>query len=153
MSQILPTANEINPFSDLDGLTAKKHFLGKSLDQVVAMLAENSTYYVQDFMWMGPKAFTFYLPAVLSFAEGHASDGQIGFINSICSTLEFRLENQDIPAESLKVALRVCKYIISNYSRFEVDKVDKRIYGDLRKRFKTLMKSIEAEQTAPADRR
>lgn len=149
MSQILPTANEINPFGDLDGLTAQKHFLGKSLDQVVAILAENSTY-VDDFMWMGPKAFTFYLPAVLSFAEDHASEGQTDFINSICSTLEFRLENQDIPPESLNVVLRLCRYIIANYSRFDVDEG---VYGDLRKKFRTLAKNIEAEQPASPDRR
>jgi len=62
----LPTEREINPIAeDLDGQTAVRHFLGKSVDDIVAVLDEYSLAYQEDLMWMGPQAFCFYLPAFL----------------------------------------------------------------------------------------
>lgn len=87
----LPTESEINPIpDDLDGQVAVKHFLGKTVQDAVAMFADNSLVYQEDLMWMGPKAFCFYLPAVLKHFR-QESDPDL--VASIASVLEFRLEH------------------------------------------------------------
>jgi hypothetical protein len=55
----LPTAKEIDPYGGLDGQVACKNFLGKSLDEAEALFRENSLYYQEGLMWMGPVAFRF----------------------------------------------------------------------------------------------
>lgn len=59
----LPTAEELNPYDDLDGRVACRHFLGKSLAEAEALFRENEIYYQEDLMWMGAKAFCFYVQA------------------------------------------------------------------------------------------
>ncbi|HKQ39872.1 MAG TPA: hypothetical protein VJ063_17470 [Verrucomicrobiae bacterium] len=58
----LPTKDEINPWpGDLDGKTAVRHFLGKSLDEAEALFQEASLVYQEDLMFMGASAFRFYV--------------------------------------------------------------------------------------------
>ena len=87
----LPTESEINPIpDDLDGQVAVRHFLGKSVQDAVALFADNSLIYQEDLMWMGPKAFCFYLPAVLEHFRQESDPDLVSFIASV---LEFRLEH------------------------------------------------------------
>src|SRR6185437_15714897 len=58
----LPTAEEINVFDSLDELDAVEHFLGKDLEQAQSLFRENFLRYQEDLMFMGPKAFQFYVP-------------------------------------------------------------------------------------------
>lgn len=67
----LPSAREINPFDDLDGIEAEKHFLGKSIDEAERLLAENFSRYQEDLMFMGPVAFRYYLPAAIRYLKSY----------------------------------------------------------------------------------
>jgi len=98
----LPTAQEINPHRDLDGGEACAHFLGRSLDEAEALFQENSLYYQEDLMWMGPVAFRYYLPAVANYVRGDTATNDSDFVAHFVSTLELRLEHE--PQELLSVA-------------------------------------------------
>ena len=143
MTQSLPTADEINPFDDLDGRVAQKNYLGKTLEQVVEMLESNPSY-VDDFMWMGPKAFAFYIPAVLVFA---ARTEDADFISSICGTLEFRLEYNQFPEAARLNAMRLCRLIVTQCDQFEVDS---EIYEGIKGRIESLIQKLQPEPMRPS---
>ena len=72
----LPTAKEINPCDEnLDGRVACKMFLGRSLDEAEALFRENSCYYQEGLMWMGPVAFRFYVTAAIWYIKSAAAAG------------------------------------------------------------------------------
>ncbi|MDB5346203.1 MAG: hypothetical protein JWP89_4580 [Schlesneria sp.] len=90
----LPTKEEINPFEDdLDGISACRNFLGKTLDDVEAMLNENSGLYQEDLLYLGPVAFRYYLPAIARFFQNHRAV-QRSFVDWFAVVLESRLENE-----------------------------------------------------------
>ena len=60
----LPTAKEINPVPEnLDGQTAVRNFLGKTLEQITSEFGHHGLTYQEDLMFMGVAAFCFYFPA------------------------------------------------------------------------------------------
>ena len=63
------------PNGSLDEGSACKHFLGKTLTEAEALFREASLYYQEDLMWMGPRAFQFYLPAALNDLKSEAARG------------------------------------------------------------------------------
>jgi hypothetical protein len=87
----LPTAEELNPFDDLDGRVACRHFLGKSLAEAEALFRENEIYYQEDLMWMGAKAFCFYVQAAMNYVRRERTK-PAAFLAHLTSTLEFRIE-------------------------------------------------------------
>jgi hypothetical protein len=87
----LPTEHEINPIpEDLDGQVAVRNFLGKTLQDAVAMLDKNSLVHQEDLMWMGPTAYCFYLPAVLEHFKSQEDEELVPFIATL---FEFRLKH------------------------------------------------------------
>jgi hypothetical protein len=107
----LPTESEINPIpDDLDGQVAVKHFLGKTVQDAVDLFGENSLVYQEDLMWMGPKAFCYYLPAVLEHFRQEADPDLVAFIASV---LEFRLEHdaKDI-RQSFATIAAICAHLL-----------------------------------------
>ena|SRR5436309_2366581 len=139
----LPTAKEINPHDDLDGRIACKNFLGKRLDEAEALFRENSTYYQEDLMWMGPIAFRFYVPALIQYIQSDAAVGDSDIINCFAGLVEFRLEHE--AEELLPIAEQlasVCEYIIQHYGRFDLSP---EIYGDLRPRLQSLQRAFSGQ--------
>ena len=135
----LPTCEEINPYDDLDGRVACKHFFGRSLEEAVALFRESDIYYQEALMWMGAPAFRFYLPAVFQFIRLAEVDSS-GFVSHFASTLEYRLENE--PTEMIPIApqlAELCGYIIENWSRFSEGAA---AYGDVRTRYETLCREF-----------
>jgi hypothetical protein len=129
----IPTEKEINVFNSLDERAAIKNFLGKNLEQAERLFRENSTYYQEDLMWMGPVAFHYYVHALIKYICSESSNLDSDIINCFADILGFRIEYQ--PAELAPVAdslAVVCNYIIKNYEKFDLKE---EIYGDLRPRF------------------
>ncbi len=87
----LPTAEELNPYDDLDGRVACRHFLGKSLAEAEALFRENEIYYQEDLMWMGSQAFCFYVQAAMNHVRREPTK-PAAFLAGLTSTLEFRIE-------------------------------------------------------------
>jgi len=132
----IPTRQEICPYDDLDGRVACEHFLGKNLDEAEALFRNNSLYYQDDLMWMGPVAFRFYLPAVSQFIRSTAAQDESDFIAHFASTLEHRLEHEPVELQPVaKLLVDLTSYVVENWSRFEVGA---EAYRDVLARYRTL---------------
>jgi hypothetical protein len=133
----VPTLNEINVFNSLDERTAAAHFLGKNLQQAEELFRENFLYYQEDLMWMGPKAFCYYVPAAVAYLISAASDGDSDAASSFCGVLEFRLDDDREAMLPVFAHLRgALEFIISNYAKYGCDLA---IDGDVASRYRTLL--------------
>jgi hypothetical protein len=132
----LPSRKDINVHDSLDERSACEHFLGRTLEQAENLFHENSLYYQEDLRWMGPRAFCFYVDAVIRYVQSEAASKDTEIILSLISIFEFRLEQQ--PTDMLPVAGKLkafCDYIIQHHERFQLAA---EYYGDFRARFQTL---------------
>src|SRR3954466_14676437 len=113
----LPTAREINVYGDLDGRTACEHFLGKTIEEAEAMFRENSLYYQEDLMWMGPVAFGYYVEAAIRYLRSDAAENDCGFVSALGATLEFRLEHYPESLAPIWGQLAsACDYVVAHRS-------------------------------------
>jgi hypothetical protein len=136
----LPTAKEIDPYGGLDGQVACKNFLGKSLDEAEALFRENSLYYQEGLMWMGPVAFRFYVQAAIRYIQSEAATDDSAIASCMAMILEFRLEHES--AELVPIADQlafICGYIVEHYERFDLTP---EIFGDVRTRLQTLQQTF-----------
>ncbi len=139
----IPTAREINPFDDLDGQNAEKHFLGKTVSEAVGLFEEGTIYYVSDLMWMGPVAFAYYLPAAVQYVESERAEGDSDIVNCLHSTIDFRLDadGPDIAA-AFPMIRRLAAYVLDHYERFDVSP---EIYGDLNAGYRRFIERVPAK--------
>ncbi len=129
----LPSREDINVFNSLDEEVACRHFLGKDLDAAEALFRENSAYFEEDLLWMGPKAFRFYVEALIRYLRSDASQGDACIVSCFAGILEFRLEYQ--PQELRPIASQLasaCRDVLQGYWRFQVES---EIWGELRPRY------------------
>lgn len=132
----LPTAAEINPYNDLDGQIAEKHFLGKDLVAAEELFRQNSLCYQEDLMFMGTVAFCYYVEALNRYIRSDASSGDSDIINCVAGILGSRLEDDGAKLASVSQSLAsVCEYILENYEKYCVMR---EIYGDLKPQFDSL---------------
>lgn len=104
----LPSVLDISPSNgmDLDERTALKHFHGLTQEQATALLRENPLHYLEDFFYMGPVAFAFYVPAVLALiTEGGLGEPDGGEWDAVVSVAELRLQFGILPLEMVPVML------------------------------------------------
>jgi hypothetical protein len=133
----LPTREEINVYDSLDERVACDHFLGKSLDEAEALFRENSLYYQECLMWMGPIAFRYYVQAVIKYIQSDASTGDDHIISCLAGILEYWLEFEPLELVAMVPQLAaVCRYILDHYDRYAIDP---NIHGDLRPRYQALL--------------
>src|SRR5436189_5968418 len=76
----LPTEADFDPYGgNLDAHTAWKHFGGLSIPQAYDLFVTNPLRYQEDFMFMGSRAFEYYLPVIDRYLHevsgGEESDG------------------------------------------------------------------------------
>lgn len=141
MNTRLPTASEINVFDSLDEQHAAKHFLGKDLEQAEALFRENFLYYQEDLMFMGPKAFAFYVRAAIRYLLSAESDYDADAANTFCGLIEFRLDTE--PAEIAPVGPLIREGILGMLENFERYTCDGAIYGDVAARYRALIPRLE----------
>jgi hypothetical protein len=92
-----PTKEQLNPFvEDLDGRAVVEHLLGKSVDDAVALLEENSAYFQEDYTWMGPEAFVYYSPALVRYLRSTAASDDYLFAYFMLTTFKHRLDHDGI---------------------------------------------------------
>jgi hypothetical protein len=137
---VLPADEEINVHNSLDEITASEHFLGKTVEQAEALFRENSAYYQEDLMWMGPRAFHFYLQAVINYLRSDHSAGDDHLIDCLYEIVVFRSQEEGFSIARERVN-EMIDHIIENYARYEVDAG---IYGDLLEKYRRLRVQLEA---------
>jgi hypothetical protein len=144
MATRLPTSDEINVFDSLDERCAVKNFLGKDLEQARSLFAENFLRYQEDLMFMGPKAFSFYMPAAINYLLSEEADNATDAVNSFLSLIEFRLEYE--PAVIARVGAIIREGILKMLENFERygfggDGYED-IYGDVAGRYRVLLSRL-----------
>jgi len=115
----IPKEDDISVYDSLDERKAVDHFLGRSIEQAEQLFIENSMMYQEDLMWMGPKAFRYYLESVLKYSQNPLSRGDDDFVFALVSTFEFRRDGELLDADEPKVTT-IVEYILSNCSKFEL---------------------------------
>lgn len=135
----LPTRTDISAFGSLDEKRAIKHFLGKDLRQAEALFRENFGVYAEDLMWMGPRAFCFYVDAAIAYLASPDSAGDNQAACGFYSAVEFQVEHyrKEINS-SLSRIEEAIQLILSDIDRFECG------YVDLASRYRNLLAKIRA---------
>jgi hypothetical protein len=136
----IPTFDEINVHNTLDERSACEHFLGKNLEEAELLFHQNSAYYQEDLMWMGPKAFCYYVESVIRYLQSDVAANDSAIISCFAGILEFRLSSDK--AELLPVAKRLasaCEYVINHWNKFSISA---EIYGNLPSRYITLRQTL-----------
>ncbi|WP_406699747.1 hypothetical protein V5E97_12895 [Singulisphaera sp. Ch08] len=145
MAPRLPTAEEINVFDSLDERCAVKNFLGKDLEQARSLFAENFRHFQEDLMWMGPKAFAFYVPAAINYLLSEEADNAAGEVSSFCDLIEFRLQYE--PAETASVGPMLREGILKmleNFGRYGFGGESYGdIYGNVAARYRALLLRLD----------
>jgi hypothetical protein len=140
MTASLPTLGDINVHDSLDERSAVEHFFGKDLKQAEVLFRENFLYYQEDLMWMGPRAFCFYVDAAIASLLSPAASGDSDAISCFCGVVEFQLENHReaiAPAhDRLHAAVQA---ILNDFKRYDCDP---QIYGDLASRYERLLTQL-----------
>src|SRR5580765_3333483 len=137
----LPTRKDINVCDSLDERCACDHFLGKNLDEAEALFRDNFLCYQEDLMFMGPRAFRYYVHAAMQYLISPDASGDSDAASSFAGLLEFRLEHEK--SEVMPVAgelAQICKYLFDNIGRFQCEPS---IYGDVGARYAALRNRLE----------
>lgn len=135
----MPTESDINVHDSLDERVARDHFLGKTVEEAEALFRENSAYYQEDLMWMGPRAFAYYLQSVVNYLKSEHAAEDDHFIDSLHSLVMFRSDEEEFSL-AVKPLRELVDYVINNYEKFAVDH---EIYGDVLAKYQKLQASLE----------
>lgn len=137
-----PTKTDINVHDSLDEIAAKDHFLGKTVDEAELLFRENSAYYQDDLMWMGPRAYEYYLQSVVNYLKSPQAAGDTHIISCMYSVIRFRAEESGFELGRESVG-ELVDYVIGSYEKFDVNPD---VYGDLLSQYEELKSELE---TAP----
>jgi hypothetical protein len=137
----LPTRKEIDVYGCLDGQYAVKNFLGKNLDQAEAMFRENFMHYGEDLMWMGPKAFCFYVDAAIHYLLSKDAKEDSDAVNSFLSAVRFQIQDHAEQISPAFPTLKTCiEQMLNDFDRYDCTP---EIYGDLEGRYQALLGKLE----------
>lgn len=138
----LPTKDEINVHNSLDEITACEHFFNKTLLEAEELFRENSSYYQEDLMWMGPRAFNFYLRSVINYLQSDNSAGDDHLIDCLYEIFVFRSKEKEFLL-AIDNVNKLIDYVINNYKKFDID-ID--IYGDLIGKYRQLQSEFKKQE-------
>ena len=93
MNTLIPTRREISPTDgiDLDERYAIVHFFGKNISEAKKLFEENVDFYCSDLIWMGPKAFQFYMGAFLNYIIAKNDMDMSPEIDNLTMILEIKI--------------------------------------------------------------
>jgi hypothetical protein len=136
----IPKIDDINVHDSLDERVAVKRFLGKDLEEAEALFRKNFLGNSEWLMWMGPRAFCYYVQSAISYIRSDTAAGNSDAPGCLASCLEMQLEWHRSELLSIALSLsELCDYVIDNYPKFEIDQ---EIYGDVRPRYVGLRKEF-----------
>ena len=132
----IPCREDIDLHGSLDEQTAARNFEGKSLNEAEALFRENSLYYQEDLMWMGPVAFRFYVQAAIACVESTHAIGDSDMVSCLASIFSFRCENNvDGMAPCAALLSAFCRRVIQQFERCDADP---EFYPGLREQYQQL---------------
>ena len=107
MNNYLPTKKDFDPWGCLDGQHAWKQFGGLTLDEAYKKFCKKPDFYQEDFMFMGTKAFLYYIPVLKKYVQelDPKSEGDDCSLHILACGMESQLEQNfkatQIPIRSL----------------------------------------------------
>ncbi|MEM9802684.1 MAG: hypothetical protein AAGA20_20325 [Planctomycetota bacterium] len=143
----LPTDREISPTDglDLDEKSALEHFLGKSVVEAAKLFSEErNLVYAEDLMWMGPRAFAYYLPAVMPYLRSVDSYRDSAFVVSVKGAIQSQLDDD---AGAFRPAATAARAFLEHCLAHDDDRLGVEAegpYRNLRKQLAALLKRVEA---------
>ena len=90
----IPSARDLNPFDDLDGQCAERHFLGRTVSEAVTLFVEEFSVYCADLFHMGVIAFKYYIPAAIEYADSDAAKYDCDVAGELPSLLNHRWHHE-----------------------------------------------------------
>jgi hypothetical protein len=135
----VPSERDINPGDSPDEISAAKHFLGKTVEEAEELFRENSFTYQEDLMWMGPRAFHYYIQSAINYVKSEHAAGDDQFIDCLHMIVRFRSEDEGLQSLATDAVLDLIDYVIDNYDKFDVDAG---VFGDVREKFRTLKSEL-----------
>ena len=80
-------------------------------------------------MWMGPRAFCYYVQAAIAYLLSPAANGDSDAANSFCSVVEFQVDNNRSAIDPAIPSLRdAIESMLVTFSRFDCEPL---VYGDV----------------------
>ena len=141
----VPTERDINVYNSLDEIWACKNFLGKTVEEAEVMFREHGEAYTEDLMWMGPRAFGYYIRSVINYLTSAHSAGDDFLIDSLASTIEFRLDSdgqgRQLEDTALGSVRELVDYVLENPTKF-LDEDDPYPYADVPQRYERLRQRL-----------
>ena len=142
MQSNIPTPSDINIYDSLDERSALQHFHGKDLTAAEALFRENFVYYQEDLMWMGPRAFCYYVQAAIAYLLSPAATGDSDAANTFWSVVESQVDNNRSAIDPAIPSLRdAIESMLVNFSRFNCDP---QVYGNVASRYRALLLKLAA---------
>lgn len=139
-SMRIPTADEINVYDSLDERWALKNFLGKTLEEAEALFRENDIFYLGDLLWMGPKAFCYYVVAAIHYLKSDSSEGRSDAVNWFQGSVESRLrDDRGELATAIPDLRSAVQFILDHWEKFDVSPG---IYGNLKGKYDRLLREL-----------
>ena len=123
----IPTERDFSPDGGplgeyaLDERVAWEHFGGLTLDQARSKFLENPSYYQEDFMWMGGRAFVFYFRVIDEYLRSAPDpineDNKEAWI--LAKGIQRQFEVWPITVRPLlECVLELCEYVLSHLHHF-----------------------------------
>ena len=116
----LPTARDFDPLGcDLDAQSAWKHFGRLTIQAAYDLFLSNPVYYEEDFMFMGSKAFEYYLPVIDRYLreisyEDEMDDCEAAILGSgVVAQFQSSLSEQTV-----KEIEELCSFVRANLHRY-----------------------------------
>jgi len=115
----LPTEKEFDPWNGcLDAQSAWKHFGGLDLEQAYQKFCENPLNYQEDFMFMGPDAFSFYFPVVDQFLRRERESWEFDDSQAWILGKAMRMQLEQRKDDSLLKAMgELCQHVRTHLSK------------------------------------
>ena len=124
---------------NLDALTAREHFMGRSLAEAGALFIENAFVFQEDLFSMPRIPFNFYAPVFSSYVVSPAAYGNADGGSSYLAFVEELLGRQPdlVQKETLRLLLETAERVAQNQAFYEADPS---IYGSFAERHQSVQR-------------
>jgi len=134
----LPSEHDFVVHGSLDEIAAFKLLGGKWSDEARLVFAEDTFGANEALMWMGPRAFSYYVRSASDYLKSADSSGDPIMLSGFHAALEFRA-NEDLRLLQVDHIREALDYLIANYDKYEVDV---KTHGDLLRQLVELRRRI-----------
>lgn len=119
-----PTFDDISPTGglQLDEASAVKEFLGKTRNEAVELFHGPSFRNYEHLMWMGPRAFLYYLPSAVAAIQKNLSTNDCSAVPWLCSAIEFQIKCSPgiVPAATSDIRM-FCTVMLEHWQTCDFD--------------------------------